>query len=269
MSTATALTRLEREVAGLTARMTARTDLTAVAMAERAGLAPDPWQARVLSSEARQLILLCSRQAGKSTVTSVLAAHRAMSVPESLVLLVAPALRQSQELFRKVRGVLTALGDEMPRTVDNALTLEFANGSRIVTLPGSEKTIRGYSAPDLIIEDEASRVPDELAMAMRPMRATKPDSQLILLSSPFGARGHFYETWEHGGQDWERVKVTALDIPRIDPAWLEAERAAIGDWWFDQEYLCVFRDPIDSAFRSEDIEAMADTGIVPLFGRVA
>lgn len=269
MSTATALTRIEAQVAALQARMTARTDLTAVELAERAGLAPDPWQAQVLSSEAKQVILLCSRQAGKSTVTSVLAAHRAMSTPESLVLLVAPALRQSQELFRKVRSVLGALGDELPRTVDNALTLEFANGSRIVTLPGSEKTIRGYSAPDLIIEDEASRVPDELAMAMRPMRATKPDSQLILLSSPFGQRGHFYETWQNGGSTWERVMVTAHDCPRIDPAWLEAERAAIGDWWFSQEYLCEFRDAIDSAFRSEDIDNMADSGIVPLFGRVA
>lgn len=264
---ATTLTRLERELAALTARMTARPDLTAVELAERAGLSPDPWQARVLTSEARQIILLCSRQAGKSTVTSVLAAHRAMSTPESLVLLVAPALRQSLELFRKVRGVITALGDDMPRTVDNALTLEFTNGSRIVTLPGSEKTIRGYSGPDLIIEDESARVDDALAMAMRPMRATKPDSQLILLSSPFGRRGHFYETWESGGQDWERVIVPATDCPRIDPVWLESERAAIGDYWFDQEYLCVFRDAIDSAFRSEDIEAMADPGIVPLFGR--
>jgi hypothetical protein len=257
---------MEQDVAGLASRLMARTNLTAVELAERAGLSPDPWQRDVLQSDARQLILLCSRQAGKSTVTSVLAAHRAATVPGSLVLLVAPALRQSQELFRKVRGVLGAIEEAVPRTVDNALTLELSNGSRIVTLPGSEKTIRGYSAPDLIIEDEASRVADELAMALRPMRATKPDSQLILLSSPFGQRGHFYETWTNGGPEWQRVKITAQDCPRIDPQWLEQERQAIGDWWFEQEYLCVFRDAIDSYFRGEDITALASPDVVPLFG---
>ena len=61
--------------------------------------------------------------------------------------------------------------------------------------------------------------------------------RLILLSSPFGRRGHFYETWENGGPDWMRVKITAHDVPRIDPDWLAAERAAIGIVWFEQEYL--------------------------------
>lgn len=265
MSIARTLSRLEQDVAGLASRLMARTDLTAVELAERAGLSPDPWQVQVLESEAKQLILLCSRQAGKSTVTSVLAAHRAATVPGALVLLVAPALRQSQELFRKVRGVLGAIEDAVPRTVDNALTLELGNGSRIVTLPGSEKTVRGYSAPDLIIEDEASRVADEMAMALRPMRATRPDSQYIMLSSPFGARGHFHDVWMNG-EGWHRVKITARDVPRIDPIWLEQERLAIGDWWYDQEYLCQFKDSIDAYFRGEDISALASPDVVPLFG---
>jgi hypothetical protein len=82
----------------------------------------------------------------------------------------------------------------------------------------------------------------------------------------FGKRGHFYETWEHGGPMWQRVRITAYDVPRIDRAWLDAERAAIGDWWWLQEYMCEFTDAVDSFFRSEDIDVMADPGIVPLFG---
>ena len=46
------------------------------------------------------------------------------------------------------------------------------------------------------------------------------------------------------------------------------ERLAIGGWWFEQEYLCQFKDAIDSYFRSEDIDAMADETIVPLFERM-
>lgn len=238
--------------------------LSAVALAERAGLSPDPWQRDVLESQAQQLILLCSRQAGKSTVTSVLAAHRAITEPGALVLLVAPALRQSRELFIKTRGVLNALGDDFPRVTDNVNTLEFTNGSRIVCLPGSEKTVRGFSAPALVIEDEASRVSDEMAQALRPMRATRPDGQYILLSSPFGKRGHFYETWESAGPDWHKVKIAARDVPRIDPEWLEQERMAIGDFWYSQEYDCVFRDSIDAFFRSEDIDAAFSSAVQPL-----
>ena len=48
-----------------------------------------------------QIILLCSRQSGQSQTTAILATHRAVTVPNSLVLLLAPALRQSQELFRQ------------------------------------------------------------------------------------------------------------------------------------------------------------------------
>jgi hypothetical protein len=50
---------------------------------------------------------------------------------------------------------------------ESALRLELANGSRIVSLPGSGETVRGYSAPRLVIVDEASRVPDELMGANR------------------------------------------------------------------------------------------------------
>jgi len=237
-------------------------------VARRGGIEPDPWQRNVLESERQRIILLCSRQSGKSTVTSILAARQAVAVPRSLVLLLAPALRQSQELFRKVHTFYAALGEAVPSVVENALSLELANGSRIVCLPGSERTVRGFSAPDLVIEDESARVPDDLHHAIRPMLAVSR-GKLVLLSSAFGKRGHFFETWEHGGPAWLRVKVTAHDVPRIDPAWLEAERAAIGDWWFDQEYLCEFKDAVDSYFRGEDIAAMASPDVRPLFAEVA
>ena len=264
----TTLTRLERGVATLRARVVPpAAALSPLEVAHRSRIDPDPWQRDVLASDAQQILLLCSRQSGKSTITSIMATHRAVTVPGSLVLLLAPALRQSQELFRKVKGVYAALGATVPAVVENALSLELANGSRIVTLPGKEATIRGFSAPDLVIEDEASRVVDELHQAIRPMLAVS-QGRLVLLSSPFGRRGHFYEFWEHGGPEWMKVKITAYDVPRIDPTWLDAERLAIGDWWFAQEYLCEFKDAVDSFFRGEDIEAMASSDVLPLFSEV-
>src|SRR5215216_3736851 len=112
--------------------------LDPVALAQQLRLTPDPWQADLLRSEARQRILLCCRQAGKSTVSALLALHSALYRPPALVLLLSPSLRQSQELYRKVRSDYRALGDGAPGVVEEtALRLELSNGSRIVSLPGA------------------------------------------------------------------------------------------------------------------------------------
>lgn len=247
---------------------TLRADLAAaldpVRLARRAGLDPDPWQAEILRSRARQTILLCSRQAGKSTVSSLLAVDEALHRAPALVLLLAPALRQSQELFRKVKGTLHEIG-AAPVKQESALSLELANGSRIVSLPGKEATIRGYSGVALLVVDEASRVPDALYQAVRPMLAVSA-GRLVLLSTPFGRRGFFHHEWTDGGPAWQRVKITAEDVPRISPEWLAEERARIGDWWFRQEYLCEFVETEDSVFTYDTVMGAVSDDVRPLFG---
>ncbi len=237
----------------------------AVLMARRAGLMPDTWQADLLRSDARQMILLCSRQSGKSTISSILALHEAVYKPDSLILLLSPSLRQSQELFRKLKDAYNALESPfMPRTAqESALTLEFDNGSRIVALPGKEATIRGFSGVSLLVIDEASRVPDELYQSVRPMLAVS-GGRIILLSTPFGKRGFFHSEWTDG-QGWQKVKITADQCPRIDKEWLEREREMIGTWWFEQEYRCSFVETNDQVFSYDDIQSALDDTIKPLF----
>ena len=124
---------------------------------QKQGLSPDPWQMQFLRSQAERQILLCTRQAGKSTTTAVLALHEAVFTSNALVLLLSPSLRQSQELFRKVLATYKSTAS-MPSSMESALRIEFENGSRIVSLPGKEETVRGYSGVSLLIVDEASRV---------------------------------------------------------------------------------------------------------------
>lgn len=237
----------------------------AVLMANRAGITPDDWQADLLRSDAKQMILLCSRQAGKSTVSSILAIHEAIYQPNSLILLLSPSLRQSQELFRKLKDVYNELDSPtLPQPVEeSALRTEFDNGSRIIALPGKEATIRGFSGVSLLIVDEASRVPDELYQAIRPMLAVS-GGRIVLLSTPFGKRGFFYQEWTEG-QDWRKVKITAEQCPRISKDWLEREKAMIGDWWYLQEYFCEFVETSDQVFSYDDIQAALDTELKPLF----
>src|SRR2546421_12853778 len=60
-----------------------------------AGMSPDPWQASLLQSRAERILLLCSRQSGKSTAAAARALSTALRTPGALVLLLSPSLRQS------------------------------------------------------------------------------------------------------------------------------------------------------------------------------
>lgn len=234
-----------------------------VLMFEDRGMTCDPWQARVLRSHANRLLLLAARQSGKSTVTATLALRRALLYENSLVLLFAPSLRQSGELFRKVMLAYRELGRPVAAEKELSLSLDLVNGSRIVTLPGDEDTTRGYSAPALVILDEAARCNDDLIAAISPMLATVPDGRLLLLSTPVGRRGVFFDLWTNNDPTWERIIAPASDCPRIDPAFLAQERLILGERWYNQEYMCRFEETIGQLFSSEEIDRAFSRGGEP------
>lgn len=224
---------------------------------------PDPWQTTLLRSSADRVLLLCSRQSGKSTVAAALALREALLNPPALVLLLSPTQRQSGELFKdKVRRLFNALGRPVACTQETQLTMELANGSRVVALPGEEETVRGYSGVSLLVIDEAARVPDALYYSVRPMLAVSK-GKLAALSTPYGRRGWFYEEWQ-SARPWGRVKIAAAQCPRVAPGFLAEERAALGEHWYAQEYELEFRDLVDSLFRQEDIDAALANDVAPL-----
>ncbi len=152
---------------------------------ERLRFEPDPWQAEVLRLSHQNTLLNSSRQAGKSTTTAIIALHTALYRPGSLTLLGSPSLRQSRELFVKITDFLKRLESTPLLEEDNRLSVQLKNGSRVVSLPGTGETVRGFSAPDLIVEDEAAFVEDSFFRAVRPMLAVS-GGRLILMSTPYG-----------------------------------------------------------------------------------
>lgn len=203
------------------------------------GRTADPWQRDVLLATERQLLLNCSRQAGKSTVAAALALHAALFAPGgALVLVVAPSLRQGEELYRKIVEVYQALGGPTTATARSRHRLELANGSRVVCLPGREATVRSFSGVRLLLLDEAARIPDELYRAVRPMLAVS-QGRLVAMSTPFGCRGWFYQEWTGSGP-WRRFQVPWRQCPRITEAFIAEERRALGDDWVRQEYEADF-----------------------------
>jgi hypothetical protein len=182
-------------------------------------------------------------------VAAALALREALLTPGSLVLLLSRSQRQSSELFRaKVVHLYSRLGRPVPAVQESATQLRLANGSRIISLPGkSDETILGYSSVDLLVIDEAARVPDALYYAVRPMLAVSK-GKLVCLSSAYAQQGFFYSEWTEGGGRWRRAEVKAAGCARVSREFLAEERAAMGERIFRREYECVFSSADDAVF---------------------
>lgn len=238
------------------------TDPVAFARACMEGAEPDDWQKRFLRSKSKRVMLNCSRQVGKSTLTAVKALHRALYKPKSLILCLAPSERQSKEFFGKVSDHYQNLGLGKPSDAERVLGMRFDNGSRIEALPANEKTIRGFSGVEMLILDEASRILDDFYGTVRPMMAVSK-GDLYLLSTPFGQQGFFHKEWTEGA-NWERYRVTALDCPRISKEFLDEERRTTPRWWFNQEYMCSFEDVANALLTHDEIAGAISEDVVPL-----
>lgn len=232
-------------------------------------------------TEARRVLLLCCRQSGKSTTAGTLAMWQAAYRPKQMILMGAPSQNQSSELLLKARSAMYLA---RPKILDlntgidrhnlhNAVTrMRLANRSRIVVLPGRSDTVRGYSAVDLLIVDEAAYVPDDFYRAVFPMMAVS-QGRMMLMSTPHAKVGTFYELWEHAPtwkdgipaeeqpDAWLKVRVTWHDCPRITQAFVDEYRTTYGEPAYMREFECEFQDSTAAVFRTEDIEAMVDPAV--------
>lgn len=226
------------------------------------GFHPDSWQADLLRSRSRKIILNCSRQSGKSTTCAALGLHESIYRRPSFGLVIAPSQDQSGELmlkFDEFRSVVELPSDYL--STDTKLAVRFANGNRFIARPGSEKSARSFSAVTLLLEDEASRVLDYLYNSVRPMLAVS-NGRHILMSTPFGKRGHFFHIWNELRDMWEWYEVPAEMCPRISKEFLEEERRI--NPWFEQEYHCVFLEAVDSVFTFDQVAGAVSDEVEPL-----
>ena len=226
------------------------------------GYHPDPWQADLLRSRSRKIILNCSRQSGKSTTCAALGLHESIYRRPSFGLVVAPSQDQSSELmmkFDEFRGAVELPSDYL--STDTKLAVRFANGNRFIARPGSEKSARSFSAVTLLLEDEASRVLDDLYNSVRPMLAVS-NGRHILMSTPFGKRGHFFKIWDEQRDMWQSYEIHAEMCPRITKEFLEEEKRI--NPWYRQEYCCEFMETTDSVFTIEQVAGTISGEVEPL-----
>jgi Terminase large subunit, T4likevirus-type, N-terminal len=231
-----------------------------------AGRTPDPWQVGFLRGRPARALLCCARQVGKSTTVAAAAVYEALYEPGAVVLMVAPAQRQSEELLRKARELVLGLPPTMQAVHTSRTALTFANGSRIIALPGTAATIRGFSAVSLLLVDEAAHADlNDLLVALQPMLAVS-GGRLVALSTPNGRRGWFFQAWE-SKEEWQRIRIAASDCPRIPEEFLAEQQRQMTRAAFASEYLCEFVDAVDAVYAEADIAAALDPTLTPLFAQ--
>jgi hypothetical protein len=245
---------------------------------------PFVWQKDALDSRHKRILIKAARQSGKSSISAGMGHHTARFIDNSLTLIVSPSEQQSKETMKKVDELI---GRDPNTTLVGNASFEkvYSNGSRILALPGTERSVRGYSAPRLIIMDEASRIEDATYKAVRPMLTGNPEAVLIAVTTPFGKSGWFYEEWTTSTR-WHKIAVQPAwtlsqdrtkvvpDIPeeefkkkmrevgangyyspRHTQEFLQEELETMDWWWWEQEYGCEF---LDEGFSPFDMKAVRD-----------
>jgi tRNA(Met) C34 N-acetyltransferase TmcA len=214
------------------------------------GFAPLVWQRGYLR-ETRPTVVLKGRQCGASTAAAALAIHAAVYGADTNAVIVSPSLKQSSEITTRARAGLRRLGVRLVQ--DTASTLRLGNGSRILSLPGTARSVRGWTARLLVI-DEAAFVDEATFTAARALVAT--GGRMVVQSTPAEEWGDFYDIVTAGDPGWARFTVRSDEVPTISADWLAAEARSMNPDAFSREYECTFGKAGASLFSAERLAGL-------------
>lgn len=181
------------------------------------GHPPDPWQVEAFKTRATEIAMRVGRQSGKTSVLAARAVEE-LHCPETLTICVAPAERQAKIIAREISRQLKRT--DLVITRSTLTELEMSNGARVVALPSTSDTIRGYPSVSLLIIDECAFLQGEgggedLIAGVLPMLTH--DGQVYFSSTPAGKNNYFARLFldakPHDGV--HRIVVKGTDIPRL------------------------------------------------------
>ena len=249
---------------------------------ERLHFEPDEKQIAFLDSEALDLLVLMSRQVGKSETAAVGVSHFAMHHENSLTLLTSATQRQAGIMQARTQAHLRVATGELAEwqrgqeydveeedyfgnvhLVRSAvMSLALSNGAQVVAIPPSPDSARGYS-PNLIVIDEAARTKPSLWHAISPMRAARP-VRLIAMTTAWAMSGWFFDLWT-SDPDVQRIEYQAKDCPRITKEFLAKEQRRLPENVYRAEYENVWFPQAGRIFTPESIANMFTDEVSPMF----
>jgi len=222
---------------------------------------PFEYQRRLISTyhDYRYSISLMPRQTGKSTSAGGYLLWYAMFVPDSTILIAAHKYTGAQEIMQRIRFAYELCPNHIRAgsTSYNKGSLEFDNGSRIVSATTTENTGRGMSI-SLLYADEFAFVRPTIAKefwtSISPTLAT--GGKAIITSTPNSDEDQFAFLWKGANKiedEYGNPRPSGLGIngfrafrsyweehPDRDEKWGEEQRAQLGDERFEREMNCSF-----------------------------
>ncbi len=241
----------------------------------------DKWQQEVINHKG-SVTIRKGRQVGGSTAIGHRSSKLMLDYPGSNSLMIAPAQRQSSELFAKTLSWLMIEHERLLEAAggykeDNEVSarrnmelrrlfeakhgvfaelptktiVKLKNGSKCSSLPAGKTGVYLRSfALDFLYVDEAAYVPDVVYVALKPMLlVSKKKTGLgweVFLSTPFGKGGFFYDSFTD--DDYLQFHISSEDCKRIDKADLRKEEKKITKMQYAQEYLGEFIDEFQQYF---------------------
>ncbi len=211
-----------------------------------------PYQQRWINDRSRKKIVLKARQIGFTTAVCFEAIQMATQ-RRTNILILSTTERQSTEVLERIQNILSVFkqvkGVHFPRETRSEVV--FPNRSKIVALPASPNSVRGYSGHVFLDEFAFHRDAKEIWRAVLPIISRGYSIRVI--STPAGKSGKYYEIWENAdAMGFSRHKVDIYDAIKdglkID---LESLKASMDPDDFAQEYECVFLDEAHSYFPME------------------
>jgi hypothetical protein len=220
-----------------------------------------PWQYQERLIETyhkyRYSISLMPRQTGKSTSAAGYLLWYAMFVPDSTILIAAHKYTGAQEIMQRIRYAYENCPDHIKAgvTTYNKGSLDFENGSRIVSATTTENTGRGMSITLLYLDEFAfvrPTIATEFWTSITPTLAT--GGKAIITSTPNSDEDQFALIWKQANKcEDEYGNKTELGVngfkayrsywqehPERDEKWAEQMRAQLGDDRFRREIGCEF-----------------------------
>ncbi len=124
------------------------------------GFKPFTYQEKLLRDPSQFIVARWSRQSGKSYTMAALILYHALASPGSRIVVLAPSLRQSRIIIRKISNFLSRLPGKVLEGRVLKTRLELMNGSSIEAFPNSPATIRGETL-HMVFADELSFVQND------------------------------------------------------------------------------------------------------------
>lgn len=200
------------------------------------------YQEAFVNDASRYRIVNKSRQVGMTYIIAREAIMDCLDNPGETFLIVSVSERQAQHVINYIRAAIDEMAEPQPPEYNTKIEIRWPNGARIVSLPNSPSTVRGYKAKRVYIDEAAHVQHDrELMQAIGP--STSRGGAITLNSTPYGKRGIFWEIWSKAKELGYSVhEIPYNRCPELDLKVLKKQFGEMDEITFRQEFMCDFCD---------------------------